>query len=494
VDKSKFFENIDVIADAPNGIRQLRGFIFALAVSGDLTSQSNDEVEAPVGLPSKDLPCNWRVCMLDEIAEYGGHGQVASREIPDDAWVLDLEDIEKGTSRILARVRAQHRATKGTKSKFSSGDVLYGKLRPYLNKVLLADDDGFCTTEIVPIVPSEYILPEYLVISLKSPSFLDYADRKSYGMKMPRLGTKDAKSSLHNLPPLPSQKRIVAKVDELTSLCDELDAQMAKRESLRTAARKSALDAISTAQTEEELQTAWRRIGDKWETLADSPSAIIFLRGLILNLAFAGHLTGDLEKSNWMNAPTLKDVGMMIRGITYAKAESTKEQRGGFVPLLGAANIQRSINYTAPTYVPAHLIKPNQYLVRGDVLICMSSGSKKLVGKAALVQEESEASFGAFCAVFRPGEEINNDYLGWFFQSPQYRLEISSLSRGIGINNLRIGDIGSLHIPLPPLSVQGRVVAKVDQLMSLCDELEKQQILRHELREKFAESVLAATD
>ena len=245
MNKAKFLENLDVIADSPNGIERLRGFIFALAVSGDLTSQPNDEVEAPVGLPSKDLPCNWRICMLDEIAEYGGHGQVASREIPDGAWVLDLEDIEKGTSRILARVRAQHRATKGTKSKFSSGDVLYGKLRPYLNKVLLADDDGFCTTEIVPIIPSEYILPEYLVISLKSPSFLDYADRKSYGMKMPRLGTKDAKSSLHNLPPLPSQKRIVAKVDELMALCDELEKQQILRDELREQFAESVLAAAT---------------------------------------------------------------------------------------------------------------------------------------------------------------------------------------------------------------------------------------------------------
>jgi type I restriction enzyme S subunit len=72
-------------------------------------------------------------------------------EIPADAWILELEDIEKDTSKLLQSLTFAQRQSKSTKNRFSAGDVLYGKLRPYLNKVLIADRDGYCTTEILPL-------------------------------------------------------------------------------------------------------------------------------------------------------------------------------------------------------------------------------------------------------------------------------------------------------------------------------------------------------
>jgi type I restriction enzyme S subunit len=132
-----------------------------------------------------------------------------SREIPPDAWLLDLEDVEKDTSRVLRRVLACDRKSTSTKSRFSAGDVLYGKLRPYLNKVLVADSDGYCTTEIVPMKPRSGVDSFYVVYALKSRDFLDYTAARSYGMKMPRLGTGDAKRASFPLPPHAEQKRIV---------------------------------------------------------------------------------------------------------------------------------------------------------------------------------------------------------------------------------------------------------------------------------------------
>ncbi|WP_438404112.1 restriction endonuclease subunit S, partial [Aeromonas veronii] len=115
------------------------------------------------------------------------------------------------------------RESKSNKSTFKCGDVLYGKLRPYLNKVIIADLDGVCTTEIVPIVPDNGLHPAYLKYLLKSPAFQRYVNSLMYGVKMPRLGTEDAIKSVHPLPPLAEQHRIVAKVDELMALCDQLE-------------------------------------------------------------------------------------------------------------------------------------------------------------------------------------------------------------------------------------------------------------------------------
>lgn len=170
-----------------------------------------------------EVPNSWKWLRLLDIAKYNGRPNVKPTEIFDDIWVLDLEDIEKDTSRILNKISNLERQSKSTKSSFKQGDVLYGKLRPYLNKVIIADEDGVCTTEIVPIVPSKLILSEYLIILLKRSTFLNHVNSLSYGVKMPRLGTNDAEMSIHPIPPLAEQKRIVEKVNQLFELCDKLE-------------------------------------------------------------------------------------------------------------------------------------------------------------------------------------------------------------------------------------------------------------------------------
>lgn len=231
---------------------------------------------------------------------------------------------------------------------------------------------------------------------------------------------------------------------------------------------------------------------ENFEILAEAPGGIDRLREVILGLAVNGRLFSDTDLTKWQTDVTLKDFGGMIRGITYAKAESSKEPTPNFVPLLGAANIQRSINYEGLTFVASSLIKPSQYLKDGDILICMSSGSKHLVGKTGFVRNPPASSFGAFCGVFRISHENNRDYLAMFFKSPIYRTAISVASRGIGINNLRVGDIESIEVSLPPLAEQKRIVAKVDELMALCDKLEQQQKLRDNLRTATRKSAIEA--
>lgn len=173
------------------------------------------------------IPINWEWVRLGNIVDYGSSDKYDSSDIPADAWLLDLEDIEKDTSRLLRRKLFQDSPSKSTKTAFRAGDVLYGKLRPYLNKVIVADQPGYFTTEIVPIRAFGYIDSAYLCYALKCPNFIDYANTKSYGMNLPRLGTEDARRAPFPLPPLAEQRRIVAKVDELMALVDQLEAQLA---------------------------------------------------------------------------------------------------------------------------------------------------------------------------------------------------------------------------------------------------------------------------
>jgi type I restriction enzyme, S subunit len=182
-------KHFDRISEAPDSIPRLRRFILDLAVRGKLVEQDpSDEPavellkriqaeKARLGVTQRrndatkgkkdsgslgslapwretgfDLPLSWELSELGEISQYGISEKVDSnQDINDDYWVLDLEDIEKNTSRLVERVTSLSRPFRSTKTVFKQGDVLFGKLRPYLNKVLVADKDGVCTTEIIPI-------------------------------------------------------------------------------------------------------------------------------------------------------------------------------------------------------------------------------------------------------------------------------------------------------------------------------------------------------
>ena len=169
-----------------------------------------------------DLPDSWAICCLGEICDYGNCINVETDSIDDDAWMLDLEDIEKDTGKVLVRVKKRDRNAASTKHQFHAGQVLYSKLRPYLNKVVLADQDGFCTSEILPLEFECIVVPEYARYYLMSPAFLRYANHCSYGVKMPRLGTADGKKAIVPLPPYKEQERIVKAVHKTFALLDSI--------------------------------------------------------------------------------------------------------------------------------------------------------------------------------------------------------------------------------------------------------------------------------
>ena len=184
--------------------------------------RAGEQVEDISAWELDDLPENWAICALGEICDYGSCINVETDQITDDEWILDLEDIEKDSGKVLCKIRKLERNAVSTKHKFSNGQVLYSKLRPYLNKVVLADEDGYCTSEILPLDFMDIIVPNYARYYLMSPTFLKYADRCSYGVKMPRLSTTDGKKAVFTVPPINEQKRIVEVIETAFAQLDEI--------------------------------------------------------------------------------------------------------------------------------------------------------------------------------------------------------------------------------------------------------------------------------
>lgn len=162
----------------------------------------------------------------------------------------------------------------------------------------------------------------------------------------------------------------------------------------------------------------------------------------------------------------LGDIVEQIRGVSYNPSDLCESSEDGVI-LLRANNIQNGeIVLDDVVYVSKEKIHDSQYLKQGDILICTSSGSKELVGKAAFINKDLRATFGAFCKVVRPQKGYNN-YIGHFFQSSYYRHTISAVSSGANINNLRNEHISDLEIPLPPLSTQRHIAAVLDKVSAL---------------------------
>ena len=226
---------IDIIAEKQkeivNAISLAKSKILDLAIHGKLVPQDPSDEPAiellkrinPGFRPSDnlhyevDLPEGWVLCTLSEASNYGQCISVPVDTIENDAWVLELEDIEKDSGRLIRKLAKTERNISGIRHRFQKGQVLYSKLRTYLNKVLLAPDDGYCTTEIVPITPIKGLDPQYLNIVLRSPYFLNYTVQCGYGVKMPRLGTNDGRKAVIPIPPIAEQHRIVNKTNQLMS-------------------------------------------------------------------------------------------------------------------------------------------------------------------------------------------------------------------------------------------------------------------------------------
>lgn len=168
-----------------------------------------------------DIPENWEWVRLKDITNFGNFNSVAGQDIQEGSWVLNMEDIIKnGGGFNKFTIKKLNDDFKSNKYIVEVGDVLYGKLRPYLRKIEIAPKNGFTTTEMFPIkvINQNLISPYYLRYVMLSPYFANRINGSTYGMKMPRVGTKYLASMLIPLPPFEEQKRIVTKIEKIMAL------------------------------------------------------------------------------------------------------------------------------------------------------------------------------------------------------------------------------------------------------------------------------------
>lgn len=374
------------------------------------------------------LPEWWIDTQLGNIVDYGKATKRVLSDVNDDTWVLELEDIERESSKLLITIRAGERPFKSTKNSFKKGDVLYGKLRPYLNKIILAEEDGVCTTEIIPLNVEPSCCNKYIFYWLRSSTFLRYVNDVSYGVNMPRLGTADGLKAPLRLAPLAEQKIIAEKLDTLLAQADSTKARLEKIPQILKRFRQAVL-AMALNGTSEQSQ---------------NPAKIIKLKDVTKKITDGEHLTPKT----------------IISGIPLLSAKDVQENELLF----------DNVKYLSDTVAAKALNRCNPE--KNDILI-VSRGAT--VGRTHLVSTgERFCLMGSVLLIKMDTEQVIPEYMKLVFNDISGQQQLVSASGATAQQAIYIRDVKEFSFKLISLHEQHEIVRRVEQLFAYADTIEKQ--------------------
>ncbi len=371
-------------------------------------------------------------------------------ELKDTTKRVDKQEWEKYKKNLdLHTILISINGTIGNIAFYNNEKIMLGKSACYFN-VVLAE------------------LKTYLFFLLKSDYFLKYALHSATGTTIKNVSLKAMSNFLIPLPPLAEQKRIVEKIEELLPLVERYEKAWTRLEELN---KKFPLDmqkAILGQAIQGKLaeQRAEEGTGEELYKVIQDEKKKLIEEGKLKKQKALPDITADEipfeipETWKWVR---LGEIGFTNIGLTYKPTDISND--GTIV--LRSSNIQNGkLDFSDIVRVKKDISEAKMCQV-GDILICARNGSKKLVGKAALINLEG-MSFGAFMAVYR---SICNGYVLHFINSTYFRNALLPETGTTTINQLTQDSLKNCVIPLPPLAEQKRIVEKIEELLPLVEKL-----------------------
>ena len=552
----RLLAHYEKISDAPDAIPRLRRFILDLAVRGKLVEQDpNDEpasellkriatekarlVKAGEIRKEKPLPeietdelqfaapRGWKWARIRKVTS--DRGQM----VPDqDFTYVDVTAINKEVGRIEeAKVTSASEAPSRARKIICQGDVLYSCVRPYLLNIAIVETDisppPIASTAFAVLNGFGSVLPRYQWIVLRSPFLVTCVEQKMRGQAYPAINDSDFALLPFPLPPLAEQHRIIAKVDELMALCEQLEAARTKRETTRdrlTAASLARLDAPDPDPAVFQNHAAFAL--DNLIPLTTRPDQIKALRQTILNLAVRGKLVeqdpndepaSELLKriaadkaverkvtkptTNLTKSITEYDMppGWVTTGLQSVCASITdgdhlpppKTESG--IPFLVIGNV-RSQNiefagsrFVSPEYYEA--LDPIRRPRSGDLLYTLVGS----YGIPVVVRDAQPFCVQRHIGILRPSKLIDVEFLACAMESSLLFEQATACATGIAQKTIPLSGLRRLLIPLPPFAEQHRIVDKADELMALCDRLEASLAAGDDTRCRLLDAMLHET-
>ena len=425
-----------------------------------------------------EIPDNWVWIRLGYIVDFSQSDTVAASQINPSSWVLDLEDIEKDSGKLLQRKTFGETQSKSDKHCFFKGNVLYSKLRPYLNKVIVADADGYCTTEILAFNFGQHIAAQYAKTFFMSPYFVDYAMDGAYGVKMPRIGSHRGNSALMPLPPYTEQIHLVNRIDELFEQIDIIEQNQTDIDTLYDEFRKRTLTLaiqgklVPQDPNDEPASVLLERIrtekkvklGKKYvdSYIYKGDDNCYYEKVGTNEPARLDNLPFDIPDSwCWARLGTIGDWGA---GATPARTNS--QYYGGNIPWLKTGELNNDTIYDSEEHVTDEALKncSLRYCHIGDVLIAMYGAT---IGKLAIAGVPLTTNQA--CCACTPYEGIYNLYLFYFLMEEKDKF--TQMGFGGAQPNISKEKIVKHLFPVPPYEEQKRIVSTfIDIQKKLKDE------------------------
>ena len=349
---------------------------------------------------------------------------------------------------------------------FANDDIAIAKITPCFenSKAAIFSDlkngYGAGTTELhVARLIGKHVNSRFILLYLKALMFLEKGKRKMTGSAgQKRIPVSYFASNPLPLPPLKEQQRIVSKVDELMTLCDKLEMEQENGLNIHSKLVKTLLSAlISTASDLTKFVESWNRIKFNFDILFTTENSIDQLKQTILQLAVMGKLLP--KKSQWSFA-RFGDIFDIQGGSQPPKTKFISEPRDGYVRLLQIRDLGKN---PVPTFIPRELAR--RFCDEKDILIGRYGAS---VGK--IFKGKKGAYNVALVKLIWSPDSFDQDFLITWLKSKDFQDRLAGASRSAqaGFNKK---DLASIQIQYPPLSDQRLIVAKVDQLISICDQL-----------------------
>ncbi|EHU4959121.1 restriction endonuclease subunit S [Vibrio parahaemolyticus] len=529
------------------GVKKLRELILELAVRGKLVPQDPNDEPASVlleriaaekaklvkakkikkqkslGQVSKDeelfdTPTGWAWTRISEIAEISPRNSTTDDDaevsfVPMPLITTNYDGSHGSEKRIWKEIKKGY-------THFQDGDIALAKITPCFENSKAAVFSGLeggvgaGTTELHVARPlSDCINPLFVLLYLKAPIFLKVGETKMTGSAGQKRVPKDFFSENPlPFPPSNEQHRIVAKVDELMTLCDQLEQQTEASIEAHQVLVTTLLDTLTYSADADELMQNWARISEHFDTLFTTEESIDQLKQTILQLAVMGKLVpqdpsdepaaklleriaeekASLIKEKIIRKPkkmkdwveldrpfALEDGAEWVRlgDLCFTVADGPHfspqyvEKNEG-VPFLSTRNISSSnIDMESAKYVSHEDHEEfckRVKVKKGDVLYTKGGTT----GIAKVNDLDVEFSVWVHLAVLQiPNDKLLNEYLALALNSPHCYIQSQTYTNGIGNKDLGLTRMINITLPLYPLNKQYRIVEKANTLIVICDQL-----------------------
>lgn len=495
-DAKTFIENFAVLVDASAGVEKLRGLVLHLAVRGRLlqeTPQVREQTPKTEGLSVPfGLPKGWAWRRVDEVGELklGRQRSPKNHTGPNMRPYLRVANVHEARIDTSDLLEMNFDPAEAERFLLRPNDVLLNEGQSYelvgRPAIYRGEVDGACfQNTLIRFRPNTEVVPEFALAVFRAYMRTGRFRREAQQTtNIAHLSLGRLAEIEFPLPPLAEQKRIVAKVDQLMALCDDLEVRQTKKRVVGTRLTKSAFEAVSTAEGPEEFGVAWKRVFENFGLLADRAEKLDTTRTMVLTLAVRGRLTATSPRQtveddsarpplptgwSWKRVDEVAEVKL-------GKMRSPDSHSGAHMrPYLRVANVLEgkidTSDVKAMNFTPDEVTKFE--LRSGDILL-NEGQSIDLVGRPAIYRGEVPgACFQKTLIRVRVRDFVDVEYALIVFRA--YMRTGRFRASGVQTTNmahLPLMRLVGIEFPVPPLEEQRRIVAKVGRMMKICDELE----------------------